>query len=104
MIPSMSVLSEIRKLLASGLVAYTVHYGSEKFYDAMCTADGFSGFFQGLLTVASPWCTLALSTMTHTQSMYSNFVVFGASRLLVEFVDPLKPAGEVAGDGRQRSI
>jgi hypothetical protein len=85
-------MHEIFKLIASGVLAYSVHYGSEKFYDTVCTGDGVSGFVRGLFTVASPWCTLALSTMTHTQSLYSNFVVFGVSRLLVEFVAPSKPA------------
>ncbi len=96
----MSVFTELQKLLASGLLAYTIHYGSEKFYDVACTPDGVWGFLGGFLTVASPWCTVALSTMTHTQSLYSNFVVFGVSRLLVEVAAPAGstlPAGQVAG-------
>lgn len=94
----MPVGSELRKLLASGILAYTIHYGTEKFYDVACTPDGMWGFFSGLLTVASPWCAVALSTMTHTQSLYSNFVVFGVSRLLVEFVSPAasSPPGPAA--------
>lgn len=95
----MPVVSELRKLVASGILAYTIHYGTEKFYDAACTPDGMWGFFSGLLTVASPWCTVALSTMTHTQSLYSNFVVFGVSRLLVEFASPSgsNPSEQEAG-------
>lgn len=94
----MPVGSELRKLLASGLIAYTLHYGTEKFYDAACTPDGVWGFFSGLLTVASPWCSVALSTMSQTQTLYSNFVVFGVSRLLVEFVSPAgsNPSGQAA--------
>jgi len=99
----MTVFNELRKLAASGLLAYTMHYGSEKFYDGACTPDGVWGFLGGFLTVASPWCTLALSTMTHTQSLYSNFVVFGVSRLIVEAVSPVGgsavPARAVAGTG-----
>lgn len=94
----MPVLSEVQKLVASGLLAYTLHYGTEKFYDAACTPDGVWGFLGGLLTVASPWCTVALSTMSQTQTLYSNFVVFGVSRLLVEFVSPAgtTPSGQGA--------
>lgn len=97
---NMPVFSELRKLIASGLVAYSIHYGSEKFYNMACTPDGMVGFLQGLLTVASPWCTVALSTMSQTQTLYSNFVVFGVSRLVVEFVSPSgsSPPGQgVAG-------
>lgn len=84
----MPIPHELAKTFASGLLAYSVHYASEKFYDAVCTPDGFSGFIQGLITTASPWCSLALTTMSQTQNLYSNFVLFGVSRLVVEVVSP----------------
>jgi hypothetical protein len=84
----MPIPHELAKTFVSGFLAYSVHYASEKFYDTVCTPDGFAGFLQGLITTASPWCSLALSTMSQTQNLYSNFVLFGVSRLLVEVVSP----------------
>lgn len=98
----MPIPNEVAKTVASGFLAYTLHYASEKFYDAVCTPDGISGFIQGLITTASPWCSLALTTMSQTQNLYSNFVLFGVSRLVVEVVSPVgisvsnRPAGEPA--------
>lgn len=68
-------------------MAYCVHYGSSQFYVAVCAPAGVAGFLYGLVSVASPVCSTALSTVAHTQNLYSNFVVFGISRMVVEMIE-----------------
>jgi len=82
--------TEVYRLGATGMIAYCIHYASAKVYSAVCAPSGLAGFLYGLVTVASPVCSTALSALSHTQNLYANFVVFGLSRLLVELVGKRK--------------
>jgi len=48
------------KAVASGLLAYSVHYVSVKAYDNFCVPDGLLGFVKGVLTTGSPVCQSVL--------------------------------------------
>ena len=76
-------LKEIAKSGVSVFVAYGTHYGATKIYTWFCVPDGISGFIQGLVTTASPWCRITLETMKVTENQYSTLILIGVSRLVM---------------------
>jgi hypothetical protein len=77
------MLAETVKMAAAGGLTYAVHYGSAQFYSAFCTPSGLDGFLYGMITTASPWCRFAMGIMSHSQDLYSNFVLISVARLAV---------------------
>lgn len=79
------------ELIKTGLslgVVYATHYGTAKLYDAFCVPDGITGFLQGMITTASPWCRLTLNIMIMTEENYSSLVLMGVSRFIVGVLFP----------------
>lgn len=74
---------EVAKAGVSVLLVYSTHYGSTKLYDAVCVPDGISGFIQGLITTASPWCKLTLEVMRATENQYTTAVMLGISKIVM---------------------
>jgi hypothetical protein len=81
-------MNAVIKVILSGVIAYTIHYGSVKAYNTMCVPDTPYGFLQGFVTMGSPMCQLGLTLMRETQTSYSSIMLMGASRLLVDMVVP----------------
>lgn len=79
-------MAELGKMALSGLIAYSVHYGTAKMYDMICVPDGVVGFLQGMFTNGSPWCQAGLQVMTHTQNTYASVILVGLSRGLVGYI------------------
>jgi hypothetical protein len=87
------------ELIKTGLslgVVYTTHYGTTKLYDAFCVPDGITGFLQGMITTASPWCRLTLNIMMMTEENYSSLVLMGMSRFIIGSLFPSAAAATVA--------
>jgi hypothetical protein len=82
----MPFFKELGKMSAAGLMAYTIHYGTTKFYNGLCIPDGVYGFIQGMVTTGSPWCELAMKVSSHSSTLYVNFVLIGMSRMLIELI------------------
>jgi hypothetical protein len=82
----MPFFKELGKMSAAGLMAYTIHYGTTKFYNELCIPDGVYGFIQGMVTTGSPWCELAMRVSSHSSTLYVNFVLIGMSRMLIELI------------------
>ena len=76
----------IVKAVASGVLAYSIHYGSIKLYSTLCVPDGMWGYLQGLLTTGSPMCQVALTAASQTQTSYSSLLLVGGSRFFIDMV------------------
>jgi hypothetical protein len=81
---------QLLKTLASGLLAYSIHYGSMKAYNTFCIPEGYWGFIQGFLTTGSPVCQTILSISSQTQVSYSSFLLVGMSRFAVDMIPTFK--------------
>lgn len=89
-------MEEVAKTALSLGFVYMTHYGSAKLYDAFCVPDGITGFLQGMITTASPWCRLTLNIMSMTEENYSSLVLMGISRLLIGGLFPAAAAPAAA--------
>jgi hypothetical protein len=83
-------MEAITRGVLSGLLAYSIHYGTIKLYTTYCVPDGTWGFVQGMITAGSPVCQSALAIVSQTQLSYSSFVLFGVSRVVVDMIPVLK--------------
>lgn len=82
------------KAVASGLLAYSVHYVSVKAYDNFCVPDGLLGFVKGVLTTGSPVCQSVLFIVSKTHTSYASILLVGVSRLVVDFFGGEKDKAE----------
>lgn len=83
-------MEAITRGVMSGLLAYSIHYGTIKLYTTYCVPDGTWGFVQGMISAGSPVCQGALSIISQTQISYSSFVLLGVSRVFVDMIPVLK--------------
>lgn len=74
---------EVLKILLSVILVYTTHYATAKVYDNLCVPDGMTGYLQGFITTASPWCKMSLDIMKATENHYSSVILVGLSRTLL---------------------
>jgi hypothetical protein len=77
---------ELLKMLLSVILVYTAHYATAKVYDNLCVPDGMTGYLQGFITTASPWCRMSLDVMKATENHYSSVILVGLSRILLSGV------------------
>jgi hypothetical protein len=77
-------MEAIARGVTSGLLAYSIHYGTMKAYSMACIPDGTWGFVQGLLSAGSPVCQTMLAVAAQTQVSYSSFILLGVSRVIVD--------------------
>jgi hypothetical protein len=83
--------SSLAKATVSALISYGAHYGMTKAYNYACVPDGFYGFLQGMLTSGSPVCQAGVQVISSTQVSYSQLIMMGISRVLVDAVAPGLP-------------
>ena len=83
---ALGLTTELAKTLLSVVLVYSTHYGTAKIYDNVCVPDGVTGYLQGFITTASPWCKMALDVMKTTENHYSSVILVGLSRLLLSGV------------------
>ena len=81
-------MEAIAKSAASALIAYSVHYGTNKLYNTLCVPNGIWGYFQGLITTGSPICQARIQVISNTQVSYSSMIMMGITRVLVDIVAP----------------
>jgi len=81
-------MEALLKLGVTTMIAYSTHYGTVKLYDYFCVPDGITGFLQGLLTVGSPVCELAVKVVSSTQISYSTAILMGLSRAVADMALP----------------
>jgi hypothetical protein len=77
---------ELMKMLLSVVLVYSAHYATSKVYDNLCVPDGLTGYLQGFITTASPWCKMSLDIMKATENHYSSVILVGLSRILLSGV------------------
>ena len=80
--------SQIAKATATALLSYGAHYGMVKVYNIMCVPDGIYGFLQGLVTSGSPVCQAGIQIISSTQVSYSQLIMMGISRIIIDVVAP----------------
>jgi len=83
--------SSFSKAVGSALISYGAHYGMTKAYNYACVPDGIYGFLQGMLTSGSPVCQAGVQVISSTQVSYSQLIMMGISRVLVDAVAPGLP-------------
>ena len=76
--------------ILSGLIAYSVHYGSIKIYSTMCVSEGVWGFVQGMVTTGSPVCQSLLTIASQSQVSYSALALLGVTRLFIDCIPVAK--------------
>lgn len=84
--------SSIVKAAGSALLSYAAHYGMTKAYNYACVPDGVYGFLQGMVTSGSPVCQVGVQVISSTQVSYSQLIMMGISRVLIDTVAPGLPA------------
>ena len=77
---------ELMKMLLSVVLVYSANYATSKVYDNLCVPDGLTGYLQGFITTASPWCKMSLDIMKATENHYSSVILVGLSRILLSGV------------------
>ena len=82
------ISSPIGKGISSAIISYTTHYAATKIYSETCIPTGIQGFLQGLVSVGSPVCQLALQTISITQVSYTSLVTMGLSRMFIDLIVP----------------
>ena len=70
----------------SAILAYSIHYGTTKFYNLACVPDGIMGYFNGLITTGSPVCQVGLQVIANTQVSYSTLLTVSMARLIVDIM------------------
>jgi hypothetical protein len=80
--------SPFSKAIGSAIISYTAHYGMTKAYTTMCVPDGIYGFLQGLVTSGSPVCQATVQIISSTQISYSQMIMIGISRVILDYVAP----------------
>ena len=70
----------------SAIIAYTIHYGTSKFYDAVCVPDTMLGYVSGLFTSGSPVCQATLQVMSNTQVSYSTLITTSITLLFIDLI------------------
>ena len=83
-------MEAVSRGILSGLIAYSVHYGSIKIYSTMCVSEGVWGFVQGMVTTGSPVCQSLLTIASQSQVSYSAFALLGVTRLFVDLIPSTK--------------
>jgi hypothetical protein len=83
--------SSFVKAVGSALLSYGAHYGMTKAYNYACVPDGFYGFLQGMLTSGSPVCQAGVQVISSTQVSYSQLIMMGISRVVIDAVAPGLP-------------
>jgi hypothetical protein len=83
--------SSIVKAAGSAILSYGAHYGMTKAYSYACVPDGFYGFLQGMITSGSPVCQAGVQVISSTQVSYSQLIMMGISRVVIDFVAPGTP-------------
>jgi len=82
------ITSPVGKGFSSALISYTAHYAATKIYSETCIPSGIQGFLQGLVSVGSPVCQVALQTISLTQVSYTTVITMGLSRIFIDLVAP----------------
>jgi hypothetical protein len=80
--------SSLVKAVGSALLSYAAHYGMTKAYNYACVPDGVYGFLQGMVTSGSPVCQAGVQVISSTQVSYSQLIMMGISRVLIDAVAP----------------
>jgi hypothetical protein len=70
----------------SAILAYSIHYGTTKFYNIACVPDGIIGYLSGLITTGSPVCQMGLQVISNTQVSYSTLLTVSMTRLIVDMI------------------
>lgn len=70
----------------SAILAYSIHYGTTKFYNLACVPDGIMGYLNGLITTGSPVCQVGLQVIANTQVSYSTLLTVSMARLIVDIM------------------
>jgi hypothetical protein len=70
----------------SAIVAYTIHYGTSKFYNTVCVPDTMIGYLSGLFTSGSPVCQASLQVIANTQISYSTLITTSITRLFIDLI------------------
>lgn len=83
--------SSLVKSIGSALLSYGAHYGMTKAYNYACVPDGVYGFLQGMLTSGSPVCQAGVQVISSTQVSYSQLIMMGISRVVIDAVAPGVP-------------
>jgi hypothetical protein len=83
--------SSLAKATFSAILSYSAHYGMTKAYNYACVPDGFYGYLQGMLTSGSPVCQAGVQVISSTQVSYSQLIMMGISRVLIDAVAPGVP-------------
>ena len=82
----MKCMEAILKSGFSAIVAYTIHYGTAKFYNAVCVPDTMLGYVSGLFTSGSPVCQATLQVISNTQVSYSTLITTSITRLFIDLI------------------
>ena len=82
----MICMEAILKSGISAIIAYSIHYGTTKFYTVACVPDGLMGFLSGLITTGSPVCQLGLQVISNTQVSYTTLITMGISNVITELI------------------
>ena len=80
--------SSIVKAAGSAILSYGTHYAMTKAYNYACVPDGVYGFLQGMITSGSPVCQAGVQVISSTQVSYSQLIIMGISRVVIDFVAP----------------
>jgi hypothetical protein len=70
----------------SAILAYSIHYGTTKFYTTACVPDGILGYLSGLITTGSPVCQASLQVIANTQVSYSSLITMGITSVITEII------------------
>ena len=79
-------MEAILKSSISALIAYSIHYGTTKFYNLACVPDGLMGYLSGLITTGSPVCQVGLQVIANTQVSYSSLITVSIARIAVDLL------------------
>ena len=79
-------MEAILKSMFSAFLAYSIHYGTTKFYNIACVPDGIIGYLNGLITTGSPVCQVGLQVIANTQVSYSSLITMGISSIFTELL------------------
>jgi hypothetical protein len=82
----MECMEAILKSGFSAMVAYSIHYGTTKFYNIVCVPDTMLGYLSGLITSGSPMCQATLQVISNTQVSYSTLIMSSITRLFIDVV------------------
>ena len=81
-------MEAILKSVASGVLAYTSHYGITKLYNRVCIPDGFWGYFSGMISTGSPICKAGIDIISNTQVSYSSLITMSIARIIIDILAP----------------